>query len=118
MSGGIQGWVSNDPERDWPVVSTHLGYQVDSYRRHMVQGTDQPVPKPVDPDKLRTHEPRRPLEYFFYGTPAGVAERVHAYTRDAPVDTVFFWASIGGMPEELAVRNVQMLCNELAPLLT
>ena len=42
MAGGIQGWVSEDPEADWPEVARHVGYQVDSYRRHMVQGTDAP----------------------------------------------------------------------------
>src|SRR5436305_254741 len=28
MAGGIQGWVSEDPEADWPVVAEHLRYQV------------------------------------------------------------------------------------------
>ncbi|MGD1256981.1 LLM class flavin-dependent oxidoreductase [Mycobacterium seoulense] len=39
MTGAIQGWVSDDPEADWPVVSKHLAYQVDSYRKHMVEGS-------------------------------------------------------------------------------
>jgi hypothetical protein len=44
MAGGVQGWVSEDPEADWPDVARHVGYQLDSYRRHMAQGTDAPVP--------------------------------------------------------------------------
>src|SRR4051812_16808053 len=52
MAGGIQGWVSDDPERDWPMVSEHLAHQLDSYRRHMVEGTDAPPPKPVDVERL------------------------------------------------------------------
>jgi alkanesulfonate monooxygenase SsuD/methylene tetrahydromethanopterin reductase-like flavin-dependent oxidoreductase (luciferase family) len=117
MAGGIQGWVSEDPDADWPMVARHLAYQVDSYRRHMVQGTGAPVPKPVDPDKLRAREPRTSLDYFTYGTPDQVAARVRSYVRDAPVDTVYFWASIGGMPEEMAVRHVQTICGKLAPML-
>src|SRR5206468_685378 len=49
MAGGIQGWVSDDPEADWPLVSRHVAAQFDSYRRHLVQGTHRPPPRPVDP---------------------------------------------------------------------
>ena len=64
MAGGIQAWVTDDPERDWPRVKDHLAYQQDSYRRHMVEGTDQPVPTPIDPEKLIRREPRGPLGYL------------------------------------------------------
>jgi alkanesulfonate monooxygenase SsuD/methylene tetrahydromethanopterin reductase-like flavin-dependent oxidoreductase (luciferase family) len=118
MAGGVNGWVTNDPERDWPVVSEHVAAQFDSYRRHMVEGTDRPVPRPVDPAKLRARESSRsPLDSIVYGTPGEVAERVRASTDGAPVETVFFWASIAGMPEEMVMRNVRTICTELAPLL-
>ena len=117
MAGGIQGFVSDDPERDWAWVSEHLEYQVDSYRRHMVDGTDQPAPRPVDAAKLRSREPRTSIDYFFLETPDRMAERVRAYTAGAPVETVYFWASIGGMSEERARDHVQLVCNKLAPLL-
>ena len=35
----------------------------------------------------------------------------------APVETVFFWASIAGMPEEAVLRHVETVCRTLAPLL-
>ena len=117
MAGGIQGWVSDDPERDWSWVSEHLEYQVDSYRRHMVEGTDQPVPPPVSAEKLRGREPRTSIDYFYLETPDRMVEKVRAYTAGAPVETVYFWASIGGMTEERARDNVQLVCNKLAPLL-
>lgn len=117
MAGGIQGWVSDDPERDWSWVSGHLEYQVDSYRRHMVEGTDQPLPRPVDAERLRSREPRTSIDYFHLETPDRMAEKVRAYTAGAPVETVYFWASIGGMSEERARDHVQLVCNKLAPLL-
>ncbi len=46
-----------------------------------------------------------------------MVEKVRAYTAGAPVETVYFWASIGGMSEERARDNVQLVCNKLAPLL-
>jgi alkanesulfonate monooxygenase SsuD/methylene tetrahydromethanopterin reductase-like flavin-dependent oxidoreductase (luciferase family) len=117
MAGGIQGWVSRDPERDWAWVSEHLAYQLNSYRRHMVEGTDQPVPPPVDVAKVRSREPRTSIDYFFLETPERMADRVRGYTAGAPVETVYFWASLGGTPEARAVEHVQLVCNKLAPLL-
>jgi alkanesulfonate monooxygenase SsuD/methylene tetrahydromethanopterin reductase-like flavin-dependent oxidoreductase (luciferase family) len=118
MAGGLNSWATEDPERDWPLVSKHVARQFDSYRSHMVQGTDQPVPKPIDPDRLLTREPfRGPLGWFLYGTPEHLASRIQELIVDAPVETVFFWASISGMPEEMVARQVQVVCTELAPLL-
>jgi alkanesulfonate monooxygenase SsuD/methylene tetrahydromethanopterin reductase-like flavin-dependent oxidoreductase (luciferase family) len=117
MAGGPNGWVSEDPERDWPWVSEHVAYQFDSYRRHMVQGTDMPIPRPVDPDRLRNSDRHDPLGAFLYDTPEGMAARIRTLTGDAPVETVFMWASVGGMPEDVVVANVQRLCTRLAPLL-
>jgi alkanesulfonate monooxygenase SsuD/methylene tetrahydromethanopterin reductase-like flavin-dependent oxidoreductase (luciferase family) len=117
MAGGIQGWVSEDPEADWPTVARHLAHQVDSYRRHMVEGTDQPTPRPIDPDRLRMQDFGGPLSYFLYGTPEEVAARLRAYIGDAPVETVFFWASVSGMPEDMVARHVNTICTRVAPLL-
>ncbi len=118
MAGGVEGFVTNDPEGDWPAVSRHVAAQFDSYRRHMIEGTDQAIPRPVDPDRLRSRtESRHPLDSIVYGTPHEVAERIRATASGAPVETVFLWASIAGMPEELVVRHVQTICAELAPRL-
>jgi Acyl-CoA dehydrogenase, N-terminal domain len=38
-------------------------------------------------------------------------------TAGAPVETVFFWASIGGMPEEMVAERIRLLCRALAPRL-
>ena len=34
---------------------------------------------------------------------------------DSPTETVFFWASLGVIPEEWALRHVQTICTKLAP---
>jgi alkanesulfonate monooxygenase SsuD/methylene tetrahydromethanopterin reductase-like flavin-dependent oxidoreductase (luciferase family) len=117
MTGAIQGWVTDDPDGDWPVVSQHVAYQFDSYRRYMVEGTDAPVPKPVDPERLRTRDTARPLGSFIYGTPEDVAMRIVERAAGAPVEAVFLFGSIGGMPDDLCVRNVQTICTRLGPLL-
>jgi hypothetical protein len=84
----------------------------------MVEGTDQPVPRPVDPEKMRQRsESRGPLDSFVYGTPASVAASLKDSTAGAPVESVFLWASVAGMPEEAVARHVRTICTELAPLL-
>jgi alkanesulfonate monooxygenase SsuD/methylene tetrahydromethanopterin reductase-like flavin-dependent oxidoreductase (luciferase family) len=117
MAGGVQAWVSLDPERQWPVVAKHLSHQLDSYRRMMVEGTAEPLPRPVDPDKLRHREPRGPLSYFAYGTPDEMAAWLREHTKGAPVETVYVWASISGMPQHMVADHVRVVCTQLAPLL-
>ena len=118
MAGGISGWVTDDPEGDWPMVSKHIAAQFDSYRRHMVEGTDRPPPRPVDPERLRSREQgRNPLDTVVYGTPGDVAAGIRASTAGVPAETVFLWASIAGMPEDVVAENVRTICTKLAPLL-
>ncbi len=106
------------PSRTGRSSSAHLAAQVDSYRRHMVEGTDRPVPRPIDAERLRTREPFcDALGYFMLDTPEAMSVRIRAATAGAPVETVFLWASIAGMPEDLVARNVTTICSKLAPLL-
>jgi alkanesulfonate monooxygenase SsuD/methylene tetrahydromethanopterin reductase-like flavin-dependent oxidoreductase (luciferase family) len=119
MGGGVQAYVTEDPERDWPRVAPHIAYQQDSYRRYMVEGTGQPAPRPVDPERLRTRGPDAgPMSYFLFGTPEQVAAAIREYAGEAPVQTVWLGASIAGLPDDLAVRHVQTICTRLRPLLT
>ena len=118
MAGGISGWVTDDPEADWPLVSKHVAAQFDSYRRYMVEGTDRPVPRPVDAEKLRSRKTEgRPLDSIVYGTPEAVAAEIREQTAGAPVEEVFLWASLAGMPEREVARGIQTICGRLAPLL-
>jgi hypothetical protein len=83
----------------------------------MVEGTDAPVPRPVDLERVRARDSDAPLASFVYGTPDEVARAVRTRTAGAPVETVFFWASIGGMSEAMSLQHVQTLCTRLAPRL-
>ena len=118
MAGGVQAYVTDDPERDWPRVAPHIAYAQDSYRRYMVEGTDHPVPRPVDPERLRADGPDGgPLSYFLFGTPEEVAKAILDHAGEAPVQTVWLGASVAGLPEDLAARHVQTICTRLRPLL-
>jgi alkanesulfonate monooxygenase SsuD/methylene tetrahydromethanopterin reductase-like flavin-dependent oxidoreductase (luciferase family) len=117
MAGLIQGFVTEDPERDWPLVKQHLAYQQDSYRRYMVEGTDARTPRPVDPDVIRERPMGGVLGWFVHATPEDMAARVRSYTAGTPLETVFLFLSIGGLPEDLVAQHLRTICTRLAPLL-
>jgi alkanesulfonate monooxygenase SsuD/methylene tetrahydromethanopterin reductase-like flavin-dependent oxidoreductase (luciferase family) len=99
-------------------VAPHVAHQFDSYLQYLVQGTGQPVPRATDPDRLLSRRLwRSPLGYFLLGTPEDAADRIREATKGAPVDTVFFWASVGGMGEEMVAAHVRTICTELVPRL-
>jgi alkanesulfonate monooxygenase SsuD/methylene tetrahydromethanopterin reductase-like flavin-dependent oxidoreductase (luciferase family) len=119
MMGMVNGWITEEPEADWPTVREHLRYQLDSYRRYMVEGTDQPLPPAVDPEKLR----RRTLKgggllgYFLHGTPEQAAAQIQDFTAGAPVQSMIFWASIAALPDRMVHRQIETICTKLKPLL-
>lgn len=117
MGGSIQGFVSDDPERDWPIVREHVRHMFDSYRAAGVEGTDFPAPRPVDPERLLNKPESSSMSSFAYGTADVIADHMKRTAADAPVDTVFLWASIAGMPEDMVMRHVQTIATQLKPLL-
>lgn len=116
MSGAVWGWITEDPERDWPAVSRHLAHQADSYRHHMAIDADAPRPKPIDPVKWRARGVGAQLGHFLLATPDDAAREILDFVGDAPVDTVLFWASIANTSEEMTAEHVRLVCERLAPL--
>ena len=44
-----------------------------------------------------------------------MAEQIRAYTTGPPVESLFLWATLGGMPEEMVAEHVPLICTPLAP---
>lgn len=117
MSGSLNVWATDDPERDWPLVAKHHARQWDSYRRYLVEGTGQPAPRPIDPERSRAKGLSPGLGGLLYGTPEDTARQIAGHVRGLPVDTVLIWTSLAGMPEDVVLQHVQTLCTRLRPLL-
>lgn len=109
--------LADDPDAAWPRIAPHLAHQMNTYRRHAVEGTGAPVPPPVDPDQLRKPHTEGPMLTLQVLTPEDAATRIRAVTDGLPVEKLIFWASIAGMPDDLVERNVELLCTKLPPLL-
>jgi alkanesulfonate monooxygenase SsuD/methylene tetrahydromethanopterin reductase-like flavin-dependent oxidoreductase (luciferase family) len=108
--------VSEDPEAAWPRIAPHLAYQWSSYARY---GLDLPglVAGAVDPEALRHPGPNMAQPRFDVVTPAEAVRRIAAWLNDLPVETVYFWRSIAGMPDDLAEEHVRLLATEVGPAL-
>ncbi|MYS82173.1 LLM class flavin-dependent oxidoreductase [Embleya scabrispora] len=117
MAGLLNGWITDDPERDWPVVSRHLAHQWDGYHRYAVEGTGAAPPRPIDPDRWRARGLSAAPGHFLHATPEEAAREIRAYVADTPIETVWFFASLSGMGEEMVRTHVTTLCSRLAPLL-
>jgi Luciferase-like monooxygenase len=117
MAGWINTWVSDDPEADWPTVRRRMAHQFDTYASSGVEGTGQPAPPPVDPERVRVGGTDQLLGYLWCDEPATVAKKITNYTADAPVETVLIFASLAGMAEPMVIRHIQTIATRLAPLL-
>ncbi|MYW04194.1 LLM class flavin-dependent oxidoreductase [Streptomyces sp. SID3343] len=117
MAGVLNGWISDDPERDWPLVSRHLSHQWDSYHRYAAEGTGAEPPRPIDAERWRARGLSSAPGHFLHATPEDAARDIKAYVAGTPIETVVFFASLSGMPEDAVRRHVTTLCTRLAPLL-
>jgi alkanesulfonate monooxygenase SsuD/methylene tetrahydromethanopterin reductase-like flavin-dependent oxidoreductase (luciferase family) len=117
MAGGVGGWITEDPEADWPLVSKHLAYQWDSYNRYRVEGTDEQLPKPINPDRWRTRGLSTAFNAFLLATPEDAAAAIRRHVAGTPIETMWLFTDIAGLPEEMVVRHATTLVTQLAPLL-
>jgi alkanesulfonate monooxygenase SsuD/methylene tetrahydromethanopterin reductase-like flavin-dependent oxidoreductase (luciferase family) len=119
--------IASDPEAAWPRIRPHLAYQWGSYARYGAEGAESragATAKPlatltadVDPETLRSPGPDMTQPNFDVVTPDEAIRRITTWLSDLPVDTVYFWASIAGMPDDLARRHVELLATQVAPAL-
>ena len=114
MGGNLGIWVSEDPERDWPVVRERLHYTWDSYARHAA--TDGTA-RPCDPDRMRANGFGAGDRHFIIDTPERVAGHLARFTAGTPISTVFFFTALGGMPDEMVRNHVTTIGTRLVPLL-
>jgi alkanesulfonate monooxygenase SsuD/methylene tetrahydromethanopterin reductase-like flavin-dependent oxidoreductase (luciferase family) len=117
MGGVVRGIVAYDPEATWSRVRDHAAYQWDSYAAYAVEGTEQGVPHPIEPDSLRHSQPGG-LPRFAVMTPAQMAALIRSYVGDRPVRHVFFWADLAGIPEDIVEDHVKLIGTSLSGMLS
>lgn len=117
MRVNVEMVLSDDPERTWNEIKPFVSYQWTSYRRYMAEGTDRPMPRDVDPEPLRLPGKDGSAPRFQVLTPADAAAFIRTTYAGLPLEQVYIWASIAGMPDHVTQRHVELMCTELQPLL-
>lgn len=129
LSGPANLVLADDPERAWAEISPHLAYQWGTYARYGSAVAGSAANAAVadlgatdragdpDPASLRSGGPIMTPPAFDVVTPEEAARRLRAWLDGLPVEHVYFWDSIAGMPDELAERHIELLATRLAPML-
>jgi hypothetical protein len=98
--------VSHAAHAPWALVRSWI---------YIVEGTDAPPPHPVDPDRLRQRDTGKPLGTFLFGTPEDFATAIVEATAGTPVETAFFFASMGACPTTSTSATGRPSARALAP---
>ncbi|MFC8384374.1 LLM class flavin-dependent oxidoreductase [Nocardia sp. NPDC057272] len=109
--------LADDPEAAWARVAPHLAHQMNSYRQLSVQGTDAPPPPVLELDQLRQRPDDGSFGLLEILTPEQASARIHERVAGLPVRHLIFWASIAGMPDDLVTRHIELVSEQLPPLL-
>lgn len=117
MGGMLDIIVADDPPAALAALLPYYAHQLNSYRAAATPLGDTP-PTPVTVDQLaagRRGEGRIPGLTVL--TPAEAVTAIGERTAGLPVQHVYLWASVAGMPDELADRHVELLCTQVIPAL-
>jgi alkanesulfonate monooxygenase SsuD/methylene tetrahydromethanopterin reductase-like flavin-dependent oxidoreductase (luciferase family) len=124
--------IADDPEQAWARIAPHLGYQWSSYSKNSLRTgrrqrtstrslkrdlDDVMLAGDVDPATLRSAGPDMNPPSFDVVAPTEAVERLRQWLAPLPVDHVYFWASVAGMPEDLVQRHVALLSSHVSPAL-
>ena len=108
--------VADDPEAAFERILPHYVHQLNSYRAATVAGTDRPAPKEITADRLRSGiTTAGQIPGLRVLSPADAVAAIRGATIDAPVEHVYLWASVAGMPDDLVERHVHLLATEVRP---
>jgi alkanesulfonate monooxygenase SsuD/methylene tetrahydromethanopterin reductase-like flavin-dependent oxidoreductase (luciferase family) len=130
--GGLANLVIvDDPEEAWSRIAPHLGYQWGSYAYYGRRGSDDRAGSvmverrnvgdsdslQLDPATIRSAGPAMTSPSADVVTPEEAVRRLSLWLGELPVEHVYFWLSIAGMPDDLVERHVELLATEVAPAL-
>jgi alkanesulfonate monooxygenase SsuD/methylene tetrahydromethanopterin reductase-like flavin-dependent oxidoreductase (luciferase family) len=111
MSGQIEFFVTDDPERTWGQIKEHVIYRWNSYNRYMFEGTRREAdpPRYFDTDAVG--------ERFVLGTADEIAAVIKERTDGLPVTDMYSWSDYPGIADDLIDRHLELTFTKLAPLL-
>ena len=108
--------VADDPEAAFERILPHYAHQLNSYRAAAVTGSGRDAPKEITVEKLRSGAAQKgQIPGLRVLTPTDAVNAIREATDGSPVEHVYLWASVAGMPEDLVERHVELTCTQVAP---
>jgi len=108
--------VADDPEAAFERILPHYAHQLNSYRAAAVVGSGRDAPKEITVDKLRSGAAQKgQIPGLRVLTPTDAVNAIREATDGSPVEHVYLWASVAGMPDDLVERHVELACTQVAP---
>jgi len=123
IGGLVQFVIADDPEAAWAQIAPHVAYQWGTYGYYGGLDTDAPgmglLPDlaitGVDPEAMRKREGLPLAPNVDVVTPDEAVRRLTENFQGMPVEHIFCWTSIAGMPDDLVNRHIELLSSEVAP---
>jgi alkanesulfonate monooxygenase SsuD/methylene tetrahydromethanopterin reductase-like flavin-dependent oxidoreductase (luciferase family) len=107
--------VADDPEAAFERILPHYAHQLNSYRAAAVAGSGRDAPKEITVEKLRSGAAQKgQIPGLRVLTPSDAVNAIREATDGSPVEHVYLWASVAGMPEDLVERHVELTCTQVA----
>ena len=108
--------VADDPEEAFERILPHYAHQLNSYRAAAVAGSGRDAPKEITVEKLRGGAAQKgQIPGLRVLTPTDAVAAIREATEGSPVEPVYLWASVAGMPDEIVERHVELTCTQVAP---
>ena len=110
MAGVVWMVVADDPDEAYQRILPHLAWQLNTYQAARVKGTGETL-SPLTVEMLREQRITvgviPPLQVL---TPEDAIEHLRSRAEGMPMTEAYCWASIAGMPDDLAHRHAELLC--------
>ena len=116
MGGVVDFVVADDPERAEARILPHRTHQLNSYRLNAARGSGR-TPRVLTEDEVQEGRGSGVIAPLLVLTPDEAVRRITDISAGLPVDHLYVWASIGGMPEDLVERQMELLVDEVQPRL-
>jgi alkanesulfonate monooxygenase SsuD/methylene tetrahydromethanopterin reductase-like flavin-dependent oxidoreductase (luciferase family) len=116
MGGVVDFVLADDPEQMFEQILPHRTHQLNSYRQNAAKGSGH-TPRVLTEDEVREGRGSGVIAPLQILTVDQAVSRIRDISESMPVEHLYLWGSIGGMPELLVERQMELLVDELQPAL-
>ena len=117
MAGVVDFLVADDPEQAWERIVPHRTHQLNSYRQRAALGTGR-SPRALTAEEVREGRGSGAVGALQILTSDEAVARIAGICDGLPVEHLYLWASVGGMPEDLVERQLELIVDEVQPALS